>query len=147
MYTLADKIIMAREAKNLSQEELGQLVGVSRKSISNYETGNATPHKSTMIKLASALEVSIEYLTDDSCEDPQKNIEQDAYIAETNEQFGASGAKDLQQMLQANTALFAGGELSPEQMDMFYEAITAVYKVCRVEASKKFGKKSSSENE
>ena len=42
----------------------------------------------------------------------------------------------------ANAALFAGGELSQEQKDAFFEAIMASYLTCKEEAKKKFGKAS-----
>ena len=48
----------------------------------------------------------------------------------------------MDQLLQENTALFAGGELSQEQKDMFFQAVMTAYVTCREEAKAKFGRKS-----
>ena len=41
----------------------------------------------------------------------------------------------------ANTALFAGGELSQEQKDLFFEAVTKAYFACKSGAKEKYGRK------
>lgn len=48
--------------RGLSQQELGDEIGVSKMSISKYEREEATPKSSILIQLAEALDVSIEYL-------------------------------------------------------------------------------------
>ena len=143
--TFADKVLNRRTEKRMTQEELGDLIGTNRKTIRSYEYGNSRPHNSTMIKLAKALDVSLTYLMNDDCEDINEGKEKDTYFEEAHEKYGSAGVRDMQSLLAENTALFAGGDLSPEQMDMFYNAITAVYNVCREEASKKFGRKAESE--
>ena len=47
----------------------------------------------------------------------------------------------MEGLLAANTALFAGGELSQEQKDAFFEAVTKAYFACKGEAKKKYGRK------
>ena len=47
----------------------------------------------------------------------------------------------MDELLSANTALFAGGELSQEQKDAFFEAVMKAYITCKEEARRKFGKK------
>ena len=51
------------------------------------------------------------------------DIEKDGYLEEARERYGSSGARDVDQLLRDNAALFAGGELSQEQKDQFFEAV------------------------
>ena len=57
-----ERIKTARLKKNLSQEQLGLLVGVSDVSICGYEKGIRKPTIDKLIKLAETLDVTLEYL-------------------------------------------------------------------------------------
>lgn len=48
----------------------------------------------------------------------------------------------MTELLRDNAALFAGGILSQEQKDEFFQAVMTAYVTCREEAKKKFGNKS-----
>ena len=141
MLSFAEKVCDARTELGLSQGQLGEKVGVSIRSILAYEKGEKTPRPSTMLKLAKALNVSVKFLTDENCENPLEEIEKDGYIEEARERYGAKGAKDMESLLAENVALFAGGGLSLEEKDMFYEAITKAYITCKEEARAKFTRK------
>ena len=139
--TFSDKIKRAREVAKLTQNELAQEVGVSQRTIASYESGGARARRSTIEKLARALKVSVKFLSDDTCTDPLADIEKDEYIDQARELYGAKGVRDMEELLRDNTALFAGGELSQEQKDMFFQAVMTAYVTCKEEASKKFGSK------
>ena len=139
--TFSDKIKRAREVAKLTQNELAQQVGVSQRTIASYESGGAKARRSTIEKLARALKVSVKFLTDDDCIDPLADIEKDDYIDQARAMYGAKGVRDMEELLRENTALFAGGELSQEQKDMFFQAVMTAYVTCQAEASKKFGRK------
>ena len=55
----------------------------------------------------------------------------------------SKGARDVDELLAENTALFAGGKLSQEQKDAFFNAIMTAYVTCKEEAKAKFGHKDS----
>lgn len=59
---LGDFICELRKAKNLSQFQLGQLVGVSNKAVSKWETYESNPELSIVPKLASVLGVTTDEL-------------------------------------------------------------------------------------
>lgn len=59
---VGERIRKSRLEKNLSQFELGKMIGVTKVSISGYERINRTPKIDKLIKLADALDVSIDYL-------------------------------------------------------------------------------------
>lgn len=54
----------AREAKGRSQKELAEAAGMSPQQLSQYENGLRNPKLETLIRIADALNVSIEALTD-----------------------------------------------------------------------------------
>ncbi len=141
MKSFPDKIREARCALGLSQSELGEAVGVSMRSIISYEKGQKYPRDKTLYQLAKALRISIRYLKDEECDDPTADIEKDVFIAEASEQYGTAGAKDVTRMLEENTALFAGGELSQEEKDTYFNAIMTAYITCRESAKEKYGRK------
>lgn len=141
MKSFPDKIREARCALGLSQSELGEAVGVSMRSIISYEKGQKYPRDKTLYQLAKALRISIRYLKDEECDDPTADIEKDVFIAEASEQYGTTGAKDVTRMLEENTALFAGGELSQEEKDTYFNAIMTAYITCRETAKEKYGRK------
>ena len=60
---VGQKIEVARKLKRLSQSKLGELIGVTRASISLYETGSGKPSNKVLRKLAEALEVPFGELT------------------------------------------------------------------------------------
>ena len=139
--TFSDKIKRSREVAHLTQNELAQLVGVSQRTIASYESGGAKARRSTIEKLARALKVSVKFLSDDDCTDPLAQIEKDDYIEQAREMYGTKGVRDMEELLRDNTALFAGGELSQDQKDAFFQAVMTAYVTCKEEARKKFSSK------
>ena len=140
MKAFSDKVKEARTSLGLSQPQLAQSIGITTRSVQAYESGDKKPRASVMAKLAKALKVSIKFLSDDECEDPVADIEKDNYITEARERYGAKGVRDVDQLLADNAALFAGGDLSQEQKDAFFEAVMKSYITCKEEARVKFGK-------
>jgi len=59
---LMNRLREAREAKGWTQAELAARVGVSRKTINTVENRVFTPSATLAIKLAAALELSVEQL-------------------------------------------------------------------------------------
>lgn len=143
MKPFSEKVKSARSELGLSQKQLAELVGVSTRSIQVYERGEKMPRRSTMFRLAKALKVSVKFLSDDDCKNPLEDIDKDGYIEEAWKNYGPRGANDIDQLLADNTALFAGGELSQEQKDAFFQAVMTAYVTCKEEAKKKFGRSNS----
>ena len=139
--TFSDKIKRSREVADLTQQELADLVGVSKRTIASYESTNAMARRTTIVKLARALKVSVRYLSDDECTDPLADIEKDDYVEEARQRYGAAGARAGDALLRDNAALFAGGELSEEEKDAFFQAVMRAYVASKDLASEKFGRK------
>lgn len=141
MKPFTDKVRDARIELGMTQTQLGEAVGVSLRTILAYEKGEKRPRQATMLKLAKVLKVSVKFLSDDECENPMEDIEKDGYIEEAREKYGSKGGRDIEQLLADNAALFAGGELSQEQKDEFFQAVMTAYVTCKEEAKAKFGRK------
>lgn len=139
--TFSDKVKRSREVVGITQSELAAKTGVSQRTIASYESGRAIARRSTMEKLARALKVSVKYLMEENCTDPLDEIEKDGYVEQARELYGASGVRDMDTLLRDNAALFAGGELSQDQKDAFFEAVMKAYLTCKEEAKEKYGRK------
>ncbi|APM41354.1 helix-turn-helix domain-containing protein [Clostridium kluyveri] len=57
-----DRLKELREEKELTQDELGRMLGVSRQSISSYESQDIEPSINNLVKLADIFNVSLDYL-------------------------------------------------------------------------------------
>lgn len=57
-----DRIKALRKQKNLSQAQLGDLVGCSASAISCYELGKRSPDYETLLSIAEELSTSAQYL-------------------------------------------------------------------------------------
>ena len=139
--TFSDKVKRAREVVGMTQNELAAKTGVSQRTIASYESGGAIARRSTTEKLARALKVSVKYLMEENCTDPLDEIEKDGYVEQARELYGSSGVRDMDTLLRDNAALFAGGELSQDQKDAFFEAVMKAYLTCKEEAKEKYGRK------
>ena len=128
MKSFGAKVKEQRGNLGLSQKQLAEKAGMGIRTITSYELGERKPYQAQLYKLAKALEVSTEYLQNDNIEDMRKNS-------------GTREALDLQKMLAENTALFAGGTLSEEAKDAYFQAVAEAYYDCKKAARKTFGKK------
>lgn len=146
MKTFSQKVKDAREELKLNQQQLGDIVGVSKRSIAAYETTGTKPRGNTVRKLAIALNVSVDYLLNDEIDDTQYGIEKEPYIEEARQRLGNKAAKEMDVLLEQNLALFAGGELDQEAKDAFFEAVMKAYIKCKDEARKTFGRKNKTIN-
>lgn len=106
----SEKLSRLRKRYSVSQSDLADAVGVSRKSIQYYESGERYPRSGVLIKLADFFNVSVDYLTSDE------------------ESFGSKkSAFSADAVLDEVTALFAGGSLSEEDKDMVMRVIQEAY--------------------
>lgn len=67
--TLGEKISRERKTLNYTQEQLAEILGVSRQSISKYESDIAYPETDKLIKLGKLFECSMDYLLVDDITD------------------------------------------------------------------------------
>lgn len=87
MNIIGDKIYYLRKQCGLSQEELGFELGVSRQTISKWETGTAIPDSKNLIQLSEYFNLSVESLYVSNEEQTGENASTKSLI-DTNEQEG-----------------------------------------------------------
>lgn len=63
--TFGEKLKEARKKAGLTQEELAELIGISRAAVAKWETDNGLPDIENLKAAAKLLDVSIDYLLDD----------------------------------------------------------------------------------
>jgi transcriptional regulator with XRE-family HTH domain len=126
-----EKIKNARTTKNMTQAELAKAVGVSLRTMVNYENGERYPKKREIYgKLASTLDLDVNYLL----------TENEEFINAAGEKYGYRGKKYAQQLVTEVNGLFAGGDMDDEDLDAVMRAITDAYWIAK-EKNKKYAPK------
>ncbi len=127
-----EKLKKLRKEKKLNQEELAKLVGVTKRTVQNYENSNMYPKKREIYyKLADIFNVDINYLL---TEDEELRL--DAY-----KKGGMKAMRDVGELVQSVCGLFAGGELPESDMDAAMKAISEAYFAVKQENAKYTPKK------
>ena len=70
--TTGEKLAVLRKKKNLTQEQLAEILGVSRQSVSRWEMDVAFPETEKLIKLGKILDCSIDYLLNADTQETDK---------------------------------------------------------------------------
>ena len=65
---LGENILKLRKQNGLSQEQLGEQIGVTRQTISNWELNETTPNPEQLKALSKVLSVSLDELLDNEVE-------------------------------------------------------------------------------
>lgn len=125
-----EKLKKLRTDANMSQQELAELLGITRRSIVYYETAQRYPKKREIITgIAKVFNVPTDYLIGDG----------DSFIMEAQQVYGSSGARDAEQLVAEIGGLFAGGSLNDDDKDKVFKAISDLYWEAK-EMNKKYGR-------
>lgn len=113
-----EKLRKLRTERGMTQADLAKRAGLGLKTITNYENGSTYPRDRNVYgKLAGILGVDADYL----------HNENDDFVAQAQEEFGYRGRKGAEKLLREVTGLFAGGNMSEEDMDEMMLAIQEAY--------------------
>ena len=116
--TFADKIKKERAKLQMTQADFAKHIGVSHRSLQNYELGINHPRsREAYQKIATALGLDVNYLL----------TENEEFVLGIAEQYGSRGAQGATKVLSDVKALFAGGEMAEEDMDVFMKAVQDAY--------------------
>lgn len=74
--SLAERILALRKARNLSQEELAEQIGVSRQAVGKWESGQSQPDLDKVIALSEFFGVSCDYLLKGAIPDTHTQTEE-----------------------------------------------------------------------
>ena len=83
-----EKLIELRKTKGLSQEELGNELGVSRQTISKWELGQSYPDFQKLVLLSDFFNISLDKLIKDiDLDDVRENNQSDEKVSKMYEDF------------------------------------------------------------
>jgi len=120
--TFGEKVRAAREAKNMTQEQLADAIGMSKRMVSYWENHGKVPKsRETYPIIADVLGIDVSVLLDDDAE----------FVVKAAETYGNRGAQQALQLVQQITGLYAGGELEEEDMDAMMKAIQDAYWIAK----------------
>lgn len=130
--TFAEKVHSLRTMKGFSQKELADAIGVTSRSVRNWESEGRFPKQHDLYnKLADVLGCTVEYLLSDEAE----------FVTKAEEEYGYRGRKSAEKLLAEINGLFAGGELAEEDMATFAMAVQEAYFDAKRKNKKKYGRK------
>lgn len=83
---LSDKITSLRKQNGWSQEELAEKLGISRQSVSKWESGVSVPDLNKILKLSEIFDVSTDYLLkEEEIECPSAHLSDETFPESTDE--------------------------------------------------------------
>lgn len=117
-----EKLRQKRMDAGIKQVELAKKVGVSLRTLQNYESGMRNPSNMVVVqKLADTLGTTTSYLLGTA----------EALVIEAREKSGAQAARDIEQLVSEVSGLFAGGTLTEEAMDGAMRALSEAYWIAK----------------
>ena len=96
---IAEKIMSLRKQYGWSQEELADLIGVSRQSVSKWESAASIPDIQKIIKMSEVFGVSIDYLLKDEIDLPETSQ------VEKTSDIGADSESSVKSLLRSEERL------------------------------------------
>lgn len=102
MIEIGNKLKTLRKGRKLTQQELADMMGITRPTISNYETGRRSPHISELRRFADFFGVDLNY-------------------------FGVDPRDDLFQVASRTQEVFNNPEISKEDKELLYKEIMKMY--------------------
>jgi len=126
--SFAEKLKAARLQAGISQERLSALLGVTKRTIINYENGQTLPPVNLLPKIAKLFDVPVGTLI----------TEEEEFVALANERGGSKSAREAEALVSEVSGLFAGGRLSDEEKDAVMRAIQNAYWIAKEESKRRY---------
>ena len=113
-----EKLKEQREKHDLTQSETAARIGISLRTMRNYETCSSYPQdRSIYYKFADLFKVDVNYfLTED-----------EEFLTEAAKIYGKRGQDQARVILEQSAALFAGGELSESDQIAFLHEMQGLF--------------------
>ena len=113
-----DRLRDMRVQAGITQKGLASAVGITERSIQNYELGTRKPNNMEVVqKIADVLHTTTEYLLGS----------EETFVIEAHEKGGAKSARDVNELVSEVTALFEGGTLDENAKEGVMAAINRAY--------------------
>lgn len=136
----SSKLKKLRLQHNLTQEELGKKINVTKVSISGYENGNRTPDMDTMARLADVFSVSVDFLMD--------RTETSSTNQTTPDWATVKDKRDIKEILDDNLpVMFDGKPVNEEDKQRLTDLITGFLWDSKEKNKKTYGRKKNIKND
>jgi len=123
-----EKLRKLRTDKDLTQEQVAQGVGITRRTYISYEQEGRYPRNRELYgKLAEFFGCPTDYLL----------TENEDFVTSAAEQYGSRGKRQAEELVAELAGMFAGGEMSEQDKDAVMLALQKVYWDCK-EDNKKY---------
>lgn len=118
-----EKLDILLSRRHMKRVEFAQSVGITYRAFAYYMTGSRKPRKSVLEKMAAKLEVSPEFLLDDSI-DMELSIEE-KFLTGISSNGGST--TDAVKFLAQSRGLFAGNALSDKDKENLLACLNEIY--------------------
>lgn len=127
--TFGEKLREQRKKAGISQGVAAKAVGVTKRTMANYEGGNSYPQdRSVYFRLADYFGVDVNYFL----------TENEEFLTAVAESYGKRGQDQAAAVLEMSAALFAGGELSENDREAFIRNMQQLFLESKEIARKRF---------
>ena len=137
--SIGDKVKALRLSKKMTLTSLARASGLSDRAIRYIENNERTPGAGAIRQLADALEVRPDFFMDASLLDQELHKEE--FLRQAKEKYGSRGMAQARYLIEQAQALYAGGELSEEDREVFRSEMEAIFWDSQEEAKKFVPKK------
>lgn len=120
---LGEKLEILIERRNMSKTEFAESVGITYRGLANYLNGSRKPKKEVLEKICKNLEVSPEFITDDS-----KSL-----ILDSKERFvfnsksDSSSIREAAEYLEKGKQIFESSTISSDDKQTLFSCLTELY--------------------
>lgn len=130
---IGERIKSLREERKITQQELARYLGVSQKTISNYENGERSPDPDTLRKIADYFDVTVDYLLGRS---------NHRRLTRKDERDIEKIIEETRQRIENTEGLMLDGEiLSQEDVDTIINAMRVGLEMAKIRNKEKYGRK------
>lgn len=136
---LGDKVKMLRKSLKITQKDLATSIGVSQSTIGMIEGNNQGASNDTLLKLAKALNTTVDYLLSDD-----EKVKDIINFQELNKKDKKSITKDLKVLMDEfregtdGTAYYNGQELAEEDLDLIESAMKIALEQIKIKNKEKY---------
>lgn len=125
-----EKLKKLRDEKKLNQEQLANILNVSKSNVSKYENGIIEPNQETLKTIARYFNVTTDYLLGHTT-DPKLNQKDEKDIATRLKLITEDLSSDAEIM-------FDGDIIDEETKELFMASLETVLKISKIKAKEKF---------
>ena len=122
-----ERLAKLRRLSGMTQAELAKELGITLRSVQNYELGARYPKTETIERIANIFGVDQNALISD----------EEYVIVEAKQKRGKRGQESAERLIRNANALFAGGDLSDEDKKNVFAALQKAYNMS-TEINKKY---------